>query len=577
MKKVLLSIYALVIYTCAVSQQAITPFEKSSGKKTASYEEIIHFYNHLGKQFRTICLKVFHSTDSGFPLNLVLFSSDKTFDPKEWHKKGKIVVLVNNGIHAGEPDGIDASMMLLRDLANGKITAPDNVVLAVIPVYNVGGALNRNSFSRVNQVGPESYGFRGNGQNLDLNRDFTKNDSKNARAFAQIFHYLNPDIFIDNHVSDGADYQHTMTLLSTQHNKLGNELGKFLHDTLEPALYTGMANKNFPLTPYVSFEEGSPDKGWAAFCDPPRYSSGYTTLFQTIGFTSETHMLKPFADRVWSTYALMQTMLEETAKKSKEIINARKQSIKATQQQKDFPLSWKLDTSFHDIIHFKGYESGYKKSEVTGMDRLYYDKSKPFEKEVKYYNTFAGHQWVTAPKYYIIPQGWWPVLDILKLNKVEMKRLPHDSLIEVEAYRIEDYKSLAKPYEKHHKNYNVSVVKNTQKIKFLKGDYIINCDQRARRYLVEMLEPTGDDSFFAWNFFDAVLQQKEGYSAYRWEDVAAALLKERPELKKILEEKKLADTVFAASAAAQLDFVYKNSPYYEPAHLRYPVYRIPAN
>ena len=134
-------------------------------------------------------------------------------------------------------------MMLSRDIIGKKITLPDNVVLAIIPVYNIGGALNRNSFSRANQNGPESYGFRGNAQNLDLNRDFIKCDSKNARSFTEIFHYLNPDIFIDNHVSDGADYQHVMTLITTQHNKLGNELGEWLKKTFEPKLFTGMHDK----------------------------------------------------------------------------------------------------------------------------------------------------------------------------------------------------------------------------------------------------------------------------------------------------------------------------------------------
>ncbi len=149
-----------------------------------------------------------------------------------------------------------------------------------------------------------------------------------------------------------------------------------------------------------------------------------------------------------------------------------------------------------------------------------------------------------------------------------------DTLITVEAYRMEDYKSSPRPYEKHHKNADVVTSKSIQQIQFLKGDYIIYCNQKANRYLVEMLEPTGDDSFFAWNFFDAILQQKEGYSDYRWEDLAAEYLSKNPDIKKQLEEKKKSDPQLAASANAQLNYVYRNSPYYEPAHLRYPVYRL---
>ncbi len=155
-----------------------------------------------------------------------------------------------------------------------------------------------------------------------------------------------------------------------------------------------------------------------------------------------------------------------------------------------------------------------------------------------------------------------------------MFQLIKDSTIEVAAYRIDDYKSLPRPYEKHHKNYDVKVSSVKQKINFLKGDYIIPMNQSANRYIVEMLEPTGDDSFFAWNFFDAILQQKEGYSDYRWEDIASDVLKNDPELKQKLEAQKQSDNKFASDASAQLSFIYKNSPYYEPEHLRYPVFRL---
>ncbi len=235
MKKVFAIIYILFLTLNSRSQSLLTPFEVFQGKRTSTYSDCIKFYELIDKKYSSILIKQFNTTDAGYPLHLVLFSADNHFNIDVWHKN-KVVILINNGIHPGEPDGIDASMMLVRDLATGKIDAPKNVVLGFIAVYNIGGTLNRNNYSRVNQQGPESYGFRGNAQNLDLNRDFTKNDSRNARTFATIFHYLKPHIFIDNHVSDGADFQHTMTLLSSQHNKLGEVGGSFLHNTFEPGL-----------------------------------------------------------------------------------------------------------------------------------------------------------------------------------------------------------------------------------------------------------------------------------------------------------------------------------------------------
>jgi len=569
-----LAVFFVFAISLANAQKFVTPFEKTNAAETVTYFECINYYKKLAANFPSLHVMQFGNTDAGYPLNLVLFSSDRHFNPAQWHQQKKVVILINNGIHPGEPDGIDASMMLLRDLATGKLQAPANVVLAAIPVYNIGGNLNRNSFSRVNQNGPNSFGFRGNAQNLDLNRDFIKNDSREARTFAQIFHWLSPDIFMDNHVSDGADYQHTMTLLTTQQSKLGGTIGTFLHDVFEPALFKGMEEKKWPMCPYVNFEDANPEKGWDAFFDPPRYSSGYAALFQTMAFVPETHMLKPFADRVRSTYALMQTMMEQASIHAVHIKQAREESMEAIKKQTSFALSWKMDSSRNDNITFLGYEAGKKKSEVTGMDRLFYDHSKPFSKQVMFYNYFVGNKIITKPKAYIIPQGWYAVIDLLKLNNVKMKELSKDSIINVEAYRIENYKTSPRAYEKHYKHSDATISKSKQDIQFLKGDYIISTGEVTDRFLVETLEPEAEDSYFNWNFFDAILQQKEGYSDYRWEDLAAQYLNEHPDLRTKLEDKKKNDAKFAASSSAQLDFVYKNSPYYEPAHLRYPVYRI---
>jgi hypothetical protein len=572
MKTFLAALLLTATFTTAIAQQC--RFEKSNGTESATYFEAIDWYKQLDKTSAKVFMKEMNMTDAGYPLHLVMVSNDAKFDPAQWHLQNKAVILINNGIHPGEPDGIDASMMLVRDIVQNKIKLPDNVALAFIPVYNIGGCLNRNSYTRANQNGPLEYGFRGSAQNLDLNRDFTKCDSKDAKAFAQLFQFLDPDILLDNHVSDGADYQHTMTLLTTQYDKLGADLGGWLKETFEPQLYKGMAEKKWDLIPYVDFEYNSPDKGMRMFFDPPRYSSGYATLFQTIAFMPETHMLKPYKDRVTSTYDLEVTLIEKTAANANELIAQRKKARAETIKERSWPLNWAVDTTQNAIITFKGYEQGFKTSDATGLQRMFFDRTKPYTKQVRFFNVFKPSNFITAPSAYIIPQGWNTVIDLLKLNNVSLQQLTRDTIIEVDAYHIDDYKSYPKPYEKHHKNYAVKVSASMQQIRFLKGDYIIPMNQKANRYIVEMLEPTGDDSFFAWNFFDAVLQQKEGYSDYRWEDIAAEVLKKDPSPKQKLDEKKAADAKFAADGSAQLDFIYKNSPYYEPAHNRYPVYRL---
>ena len=360
MKLTFITFYVSFLFSISIGHSQQCRFEKTDGKETATYFEAIEWYKQLDKTSPLVSVKQMGNTDAGYPLHLVLVSSNQQFDPAKWHHQKKAVILINNGIHPGEPDGIDASMMLVRDIVAKKIKVPSNVVLAFIPVYNIGGSLNRASFSRVNQNGPLEYGFRGNSQNLDLNRDFTKNDSKEAKSFAEIFHLLDPDILMDNHVSDGADYQHTMTLLTTQYDKLGNGLGDWLKQKFEPQLYSGMSKKGWEMVPYVNFETANPDSGMEMFYDPPRYSSGYAALFQTIGFVPETHMLKSYKDRVRSTYALMQTMMEQASINAGELIELRKNAKLAVTRTTDFNLSWRVDTTQHSTARFMGYEQAFK-------------------------------------------------------------------------------------------------------------------------------------------------------------------------------------------------------------------------
>ena len=566
--------FFLLLPTLTFGQTLKTRFETTAGKETATYAECIDFYKKLDGRSDLVQMKTYGTTDAGFPLHLVLVSADRDFDIASLKGKKKNIILVNNGIHPGEPDGIDASMQLVRDVVEKRFTLPNNVVLAIIPVYNIGGMLNRSANYRVDQNGPAEFGFRGNAQNYDLNRDFIKTDSRNARTFAQIFHLLDPDVFVDNHVSNGADYQHVMTLIASQHNRLGGAMGQFMNQQFEPALYTQMQQKGFDLVPYVNHFGETPEKGWSEFWDSPRYSSGFASLFNTFAFVPETHMLKPYPQRVQATYALMESFIHFTAENSAQITALRAQQKAAQKAQTHFPIAWKLDRSQSKEITYKGFQSGKKMSEVSGLPRLYYDRTKPLEAKVPFYNQYKDTLSVQKPLAYLIPQGWWPVIERLQWNGVQMQRLQKDSTIEVETYKIEKYNSSPRPFEGHHVNSGVQVSKTTTKVQFRKGDYYIPMNQPAARFLVEVLEPQAEDSYFAWNFFDPILGQKEGFSDYVFEETAAQFLKQNPEVRKKLEERRAVDPEFAKSARAQLAFVYQASPYYEPAHNQYPVYRL---
>ena len=487
-----------------------TQFEKSNGTETATYHETIQYYKDLTEKYSEISIKAIGETDSGEPLHIVTLNMDGTTDDFESLRENNRILLINNGIHPGESDGIDATMMLYRDLVEGKIKTLKSTVLVTIPIYNVGGSINRNSTTRTNQNGPKSYGFRGNARNYDLNRDFIKSDTKNAKTFAHIFHLVQPDVFIDNHVSNGADYQYALTHLFTQHNKLGGGLGNYLHNEMMPQLEQKLEAKDWDITPYVNVFNRTPESGFSQFMDSPRYSTGYTTLFNTLGMMVETHMLKPYKQRVEGTYQLMKSMVEITEEQGDKIASLRKDQANSWVVGDHYPLNWTVDSTKTSILQFKGFEGEMIASEITGAKRLKYDKSKPFTKEVTYQNYFKATDSVAIPKAYVIPQGWHNVIDLLKLNNIELTKIKNDTTFTVESYKIGAYQTRATAYEGHYSHYNTSVNSSKEKVSFRKGDYMVSTDQKGIRYLLETLEPTAPDSFFNWNFFDTILQQKKG-------------------------------------------------------------------
>lgn len=547
------------------AQDFKTPYEKGNGNQTTTYEEMVKYYENLDQNFESIAVQNFGKDDNGEPIKVVVFDDSKN--------KNTPVILINNGIHPGEPDGIDATMMLMRDLATGKVSAK-NLKIAAIQSYNISGMLRRGKFSRANQNGPEEYGFRGNARNYDLNRDFIKNDTENAKTFQQIFQHFKPIFFIDNHVSNGADYQYLFTYISTNKERLGSKLGNYFNEKMQPEILENIEKKGILTTPYVNIHGDSPDEGFPAFMDSPRYATGYTTLFNTLGTVAETHMLKPYPERVRATYEYMVSAINYTRKNTREIQKLMAENLNSLKPGTSYPIQWKLNENKFQLIDFKGYEAGKKNSEVSGKPRLFYDRSKPFTIKVKFFSDYVPTKEIRIPNYYLIPKSENKVIEYLKRNNIEMKEIAQDSTISVEVYRITDYKTVKNPYEGHYLHYDTKTKSEFKNVNFRKGDLLVSTKQPGVKYLLETLEPEATDSFFNWNFFDAILGQKEYFSDYVFEDTAAELLRNDQVLKTAFEFKKISNPDFAKDGQAQLEWIYRHSEYYEGSVNLYPIYRI---
>lgn len=551
------------------------PFE-SNPNQTLTYEQMLQFIDDLEREFSEVRILYGGITDMGRPIPYLLVSDRSERDHRDIQSRGKLLLMINNGIHPGEPEGIDATLAFLRNMLRSehKNRILSKMALIVIPCYNIDGMVMRNQFSRVNQNGPESFGFRGNALNLDLNRDFIKSYSENTRAFCNIFHRWKPHIFLDTHTSNGADYQHTMTVLPTLPDKLGSPLKEILMDVLWPELFDAMQSKGDPICPYVVTKNGDPAEGIYGFVDSPRYSSGYAALWGAIPILTETHMLKPFIDRLNSTYRFIQSLIEISIKYKSVILEATRLHRNHWQSSTSYPYRWVLDLEKSDTILFSGYTMEQIPSKVSGAPLRTYKADAPYLKPIPYYIHAIAERDFPIPEWIILPQAWRNVIQLLDQNKIIYQKLDKDTSMIVSGFKIDSFESLGKPYEGHFFHHTVHYHVASYEVRFFKGDLMISTAQDGIRYLMELIIPDAEDSLFRWNFFDSVLMAKEGFSAYVWDELAQKILSENPQLKRLFEEKKNTDTSFAASTRDQLQFIYEHSPYYNPLQNVLPVYLI---
>ncbi|HPF51071.1 MAG TPA: M14 family metallopeptidase [Draconibacterium sp.] len=545
---------------------------------TPTYDEVIEMYQLLDKSYENAKLVEQGKTDVGKPLHLFIINNEAEFNPVKIRKQDKSVLLINNGIHPGEPEGIDASLQFADDILrnkNGMQKWLDNTVIIIIPVYNIGGDLNRSAYNRSNQTTPYETGFRGNARNLDLNRDFSKCDSENARSINKIFNEWNPDVFLDTHTTNGSDHQYSITWVTPFPDYFPPTQEKFLREKMIPQVFEMMDKGEYKLIPYVDWIFNDPLKGIQIFPDAPRYSSGYASLFNSYGMMTENHVYKDFPDRVKSVYQFITVLAEFTSKNHNEIIQSRQKGLQETLALEKYPIDYEIDTTKYRMIDFDGYEvSDSIIDKVTGLPRFGYDRSKPFSAKIRYYDEYNISEEIKVPEYYILPQSWREVIERLQLNGVEMVPLKKDTIMQVEVDYIEEFTSPKQPYNGHYFHDKVSTRSEMQDIQYYAGDLIIPLRQNKMKYILEMLEPKAMDSFFRWDFFDSVLDQREYFSSYGFEENALKYLNEHPAFKKQLEEKRASDPGFAKNHRAQLAFIYNNTEWAEKTFKRYPVTKI---
>lgn len=564
----------LVASLCLGSAMGQIVPKKYLFNQTYTYPELILTYRALEAKHPNKCKLVEAGlSDVGKPIHTFVVDADGVFTPEGVRSGGKRILFILNGIHPGEPDGIDASVEFAEDLLidNELRNLLAHVTVVIVPVYNPDGMLQRGN-TRANQNGPEESGFRGNARNLDLNRDCLKQDSRNAQTLARLLDAWKPEFFIDTHVSNGADYRYVMTLIPTAPDKMEEAQKLYMMNELLPKLKEYMKLTGFEIAPYVNMRREIPDSGILAFNDSPRYTTGFAALFGSIGFTTETHMLKPFPDRVKATKTFITVVYKELGNNYDKIHNLQEQARYAISKAEGFYLNYENDLSRSEKIPFKGYEAEYRKSEVTGGQRLYYNRQRPYERPIDFYPYLRGKNFTKKPDWYAVPQAWGEIIQKLRNSGVPLTVLETDSLVQAEVYMVEDYKG-PNLYEGHGVVSPLKVRTEQRKVQLHAGDVLVPTGTANDKFLMAALEPQSKDSYFQWGFFNATLEQKEYFSNYVFEDLALELLKQNPKLKTEMDEyfSKNSDL---DTPQNRLEFIYVRSHFCDPNRGMYPILRL---
>jgi len=571
--------FLLLISGVSIAQENewLTYYEKSGFKETPRYAETIDYSKKLADNSDFISYQSFGKSPQGRELPLLIVDKSGITSVGEIINCDKIVILIQACIHAGESDGKDAGLMLLRDIAihGNHMDLLDNITLLFVPIFNIDGHENFGTFNRINQNGPKEMGWRATAQRLNLNRDYLKADSPEMRAMIRLYQSWMPDFYIDCHVTDGADYIYPLTYGLQMHGNLIKKQSDWLRNIYLPFMEMKMSASGNPIAPYMDFVQWhNPKKGIRAYMETPRYSGGYAAINNRPALLIETHMLKDYKTRVTANYEMLLNSMRIIADQSIEFrtINWEADKVAANMSQENtlYPLTFEAKNPTDKFI-YEGYDYTIEKSEISGGNWYKYSDI-PSTFEIDFYSWELKIK-IQLPQAYIIPRELTQIIEKLELHNVKMETLDQDTTMLVETYEFENVSWKSEPFEgRLLLDYKVNPV--MKKMHFINGSQVVYLNQRASQLAIHLLEPMAPDALVRWGFLNGIFEQKEYAESYVIEKMAAEMISKNPELLKEFEKEKLENEALSSNPYAVWNWFYKRSPYWDSTIGLYPIGRI---
>ncbi|KAB2907360.1 MAG: M14 family metallopeptidase [Ignavibacteriales bacterium] len=556
-----------------------TVSEETNFKRTASCDETDEYFNRLSKISSTVRYETFGTSPQGRAMKVFIVSKDTALTPEKAKKSGKPILFIINGIHPAEIEGKEASMIFLREmLVEGKHRQIyDNVILVIVPIFSVDGHERTSPYNRINQNGPENMGWRGTSLNYNLNRDWTKADTPEMQAMLRLFNTWEPDLVMDNHTTDGADFQYTVQYGLEDYQMLAPNIVKLIRNSYLPYLQEKVEGAGFLMCPYFWFREGELEKGLRKWISLPRFTNGYAAAKNRICLLVETHMLKPFNERIFATYECIKATGEFMAMNAKIVIGenrkADNESYSYTGKGANWlPVNFSVSDKTENTFSFKGFEAIKEKSEVSGGEKTVYTKNKK-EIIIPHYDDVVVTDSVLLPQGYVIPKEYKEVIEKLALHGVEMQQFTSDTKVKAEVIKFKDVRFDKAPFEGRTR-VKFKYDTETKEVTVPAGSFYVRCEGKNFKLIAVLLEPKSEDSFVAWGFFNNIFEMKEYFEDYVMEKVAAEMLAKDPALKKEFNDKLANDKEFSGNPFARLYWFFERSPYFDAKFCVYPILRV---
>jgi predicted deacylase len=557
----------------------LTTGEKSDWNQTAPYAEAVEISRKLERASRFVKVLEIGTTPEGRTMIAVVVSKDRAFTPEAAAKTSKAVIMIQSGIHAGEIEGKDTVLMLVRDMTVSKRFAGwlDHAIFVIIPVFNIDGHEYFSAFHRPSQNGPQSTGLRNTAQRLNLNRDYMKGDTPEMRAWLHIFNTWMPDFLIDNHVTDGSDMQYDVTWDMARNQDIAEPAGAWVREKFVPELDKRMAADGHLVAPYGALRNVAGKREFFMEVFTPRYSHLYAAVQNRPSLLVETHSLKTAKTRAWANYDIMRhsidTILLDPEGLRRAVREADRQMAERAGNRQSPPvyLAGKVSDKSHPLVYHALKTEQYK-SEITGANVTRYT-GQPDDLDTRIHDQIDTTMEGQMPLGYLVPAAWKQVADVLALHGVEMERTGKALEQEFETYRFTGTKFAGSAVEGHVAvDFEPHLVK--ERVFIPAGSYWVPLKQRRSRLIFSLLEPQAPDSMARWGLLNSVFEGRGGVGEYLSEPIARRMMMDSPELRKQFEQKLAADPKFAADRQARLAWWYEQSKYQPEDTGRYPIVRV---